>query len=191
MTGSSETRASALERASDAVLADRAADGDARAFAVLVRRHGGVLRAYARRVLGGAASSSDDVVQEVLITAWQQLPQLQDRAALLAWLIRMTSRKAIDLLRGQRQHADLDDLDAPAPDGAGPEAVAGAGALAGSLKAALADLPEPQRRAWTLRELGGLGYEEIAEEMGLPVSTVRGLLARARRTLVQQLDGWR
>ena len=56
---------------------------------------------------------------------------------------------------------------------------------------ALAALPEPQRRAWTLRELGGLGYEEIAEELGLPVSTVRGLLARARRTLVQQLDGWR
>lgn len=192
MTGSSEVRASALERASDAVLADRAADGDARAFAVLVRRHGGVLRAYARRVLGaGASSSSDDVVQEVLITAWQQLPQLQDRAALLGWLIRMTTRKAIDLLRGQRPHDGLDDLDAPAPDSAGPEAVAGAGALAGSLRAALADLPEPQRRAWTLRELGGLGYEEIADAMGLPVSTVRGLLARARRTLVLQLDEWR
>ena len=37
----------------------------------------------------------------------------------------------------------------------------------------------------------GLGYDEIAEEVDVPVSTVRGQLARARSTLVRQLDGWR
>ena len=181
-----------LDEASDALLADRAADGDARAFAVLVRRHGGLLRGYARKVLGAsAASSSDDVVQEALIAAWQQLPQLEDRAAVRGWLVRVTSRKAIDLLRSMKQHDDVDDHDAPAPAGAGPEAVADAHALAGSLDAALAALPEQQRRAWTLRELGGLSYEEIAEELQVPVSTVRGSLARARTTLMQRLDEWR
>lgn len=57
--------------------------------------------------------------------------------------------------------------------------------------AALDRLPETQRRAWTLRELGGLGYDEIAAELDLPVSTVRGALARARARLITELDGWR
>lgn len=179
-----------LAEADDALLADRAAEGDARAFAVLVRRHGGMLRAYARRVLG-SNGSSDDVVQEALITAWQQLPELRDRSAVRGWLVRVTSRKAIDVLRAQRTHGDLDDHDAAAPTGSGPESLAGASALADSLDTALQTLPEAQRRAWTLRELGGLGYDEIAEQLGVPVSTVRGQLARARASLVQQLDGWR
>lgn len=190
MQGSTAVRSASLDEAEDALLADRAADGDARAFAVLVRRHGGMLRAYARRLLGSNAAS-DDVVQEALITAWQQLPELRDRAAVRGWLVRVTSRKAIDVLRAQRQHADIDDHEAAAPTGAGPEAMADAGALAESLQDALQALPEPQRRVWTMRELGGLGYDEIAEELDVPVSTVRGQLARARSTLVRQLDGWR
>ncbi|MFD1721320.1 RNA polymerase sigma factor [Amnibacterium endophyticum] len=190
MTGSVVVPASLLDEAGDALLADRAADGDARAFAVLVRRHSGMLRAYARRVLGSNAAS-DDVVQEALITAWRQLPELRDRAAVRGWLIRIVGRKAIDVLRAQRPAVDIDDHDAPAPEGGGPEGVAGANALAGSLDEALRTLPEAQRRAWTLRELGGLGYDEIATDLGLPVSTVRGLLARARTGLIQRMDGWR
>ncbi len=186
-----EVRTPVLDEASDALLAGRAADGDARAFAVLVRRHGGLLRGYARRVLGSAASSADDVVQEALITAWQQLPQLQDHSAVRSWLVRVTSRKAVDLLRGLKHHDDVDDVDAPAAEGAGPESMADASALAGSLHAALDALPEQQRQAWTMRELGGLSYEEVAEELGVPVSTVRGLLARARTTLMARLDDWR
>lgn len=181
---------SRLEEAADSVLADRAADGDSRAFAVLVRRYSRLLRSYARRILG-TQHSSDDIVQEALLTAWQQLPKLEDRHAVRGWLIRITTRKALDTVRSYRQHDDIDDTDVEAPSAAGPAEVAQAAALSTSLGTALAALPTNQQQVWVLRELGEFSYDEIAVELDLPVSTVRGLLARARRTLINQMDGWR
>ena len=183
-------RTTRLDDASDAVLADRAADGDTRAFAALISRYRRLLRNYAYRIVG-SASDSDDAVQDALISAWQQLPALEDRAAVRGWLIRITTRKALDLVRARRTHDDVDDAEVAAPTHAGPESSARTAALSTSLDSALAALPGQQRRVWTLRELGEYSYDEIATELQLPVSTVRGLLARARRTLIQQMDGWR
>lgn len=179
-----------LADAPDEVLADRAADGDTRAFAVLVTRYGRLLRNYATRVLNNA-SSSDDVVQEALVIAWQQLDELQDRSAVRAWLIRIVTRKALDHARRTRPTDDIDDHEVPAAAWSSPEQLAEAGSLGTALAAALDGLPELQRRAWTLRELGGLSYDEIADDLDVPVSTVRGALARARATLVRDLEGWR
>jgi RNA polymerase sigma-70 factor (ECF subfamily) len=188
---STTTRPSAgLADAPDEVLADRAADGDTRAFAVLVTRYGRMLRNYAVHVLGGSASS-DDVVQEALVAAWQQLDELQDRTAVRSWLIRIVTRKALDQARRTRPTDDIDAIEVPASPATSPELLAEAGSLGTALAAALDGLPEVQRRSWTLRELGGLTYDEIAAETGLPVSTVRGALARARATLVRDLEGWR
>ncbi|MEK6311854.1 MAG: sigma-70 region 4 domain-containing protein [Curtobacterium sp.] len=55
----------------------------------------------------------------------------------------------------------------------------------------LATMPWPQRRCWELRHLDGRSYLEVADELGLPVSTVRGMLARARETLERDLAAWR
>ena len=181
---------SGLADAPDEVLADRAADGDTRAFAELVTRYGRMLRNYVTHVLSTSAHS-DDVVQEALVTAWQQLDDLHDRTAVRAWLIRIVTRKALDQARRSRPAVDIDDVDVAASDASSPELLAEAGSLGAALAAALDRLPEAQRRSWTLRELGGLSYDEIALELGLPVSTVRGALARARATLIGDLEGWR
>lgn len=180
----------ALTDAPDEVLADRAADGDTRAFGVLVTRYGRMLRNYATHVLSSSASS-DDVVQEALVTAWQQLDELQDRTAVRAWLIRIVTRKALDAARRSRPTEDIDGLEVPASAASAPEQLAQAGQLGTALAAALDGLPEVQRRAWTMRELGGFSYDDIALDLELPVSTVRGALARARATLVRDLEGWR
>ena len=190
MTEHGEIRHVPLEQASDAALVGRAVDGDSRAFAVLVRRYSRLLRGYAYRVLGSSAST-DDVVQDALVLAWQQLPALDDGAAFKGWAVRITTRKALDHVRAQRPTDDIDDHDAAVADGPGPEDLARSGELSSSLETALRTLPEGQRRTWVLRELGGHSYDEIAHELDLPVSTVRGLLSRARRTLVQQMNGWR
>jgi RNA polymerase sigma-70 factor (ECF subfamily) len=60
-----------------------------------------------------------------------------------------------------------------------------------ALKQALARLPEQQRECWVLREVGGLSYDEIAEQLSVPAPTVRGRIARARETLTRELEGWR
>ena len=183
----------ALETADDRTLAGRAADGDVDAFAVLVRRYTPLLRAYARRILSGTANL-DDIVQESLVTAWQRLPELDDPGRVRGWLMRIVSRKAIDEVRAIRPHLDLDAVDgidlSARPDD-GPARRAEHRAELTALADALDELPGPQRESWVLRELGGCSYDEIAEQLDQPVSTVRGLLARARKHIIVRMEEWR
>lgn len=179
-----------LAEAPDGVLAGRAADGDVRSFEVLVRRHGPLMRAYASRVLG-STSESDDIVQEAFITAWDQLPTLKDLNAVKSWLMRITSHKAIDRIRARRDHAPLEDWDAPAPASDTPHHRVEASSQWDKLSDALGRLSDAQRQSWLLREMGGYSYDDIADELKIPPSTVRGLLARARRTLMEEMEEWR
>lgn len=180
---------SALELAGDEILADRAADGDTRAFAVLARRHRRLLRAYATRILGSSADA-DDVVQNTLVSAWKQLPTLRDRAQVRSWLLQITSRNAIDVIRSRKQHDDITELDVLDPANT-PAEESELRSVQHALREALNTLPAAQRQVWVLRELGGLSYDEVAAETGLSTSTVRGLLARARTRLIRDMQGWR
>ena len=179
-----------LAEASDRILAGRAADGDLRAFEVLVRRHGPLMRAYATRVLG-SNSEVDDVVQETFITAWTKLPTLDDLSVVKSWLMRIVNRKAIDRIRARHDDRPLLDWDDETPPEQGPEKQAEAQSQREQLKGALDRLPEAQRQCWVMKEVGGFSYEEISEELGVPPSTVRGLLARARKTLIREMEEWR
>lgn len=179
-----------LNQATDLMLVHRAVDGDVRAFAVLVRRYGPLMRVYASRILG-STDESDDVVQESFISAWTQLHTLEDGSAAKSWLMRIVSRKSIDRLRARRQHVNIEDTDAVAPEEHAPHAVAEAESQAEALARVLAHLPDDQRRCWSLREIAEYSYGDIATELNLPVSTVRGLLARARKTLLREMEDWR
>ncbi|PPF79350.1 hypothetical protein C5B96_13025 [Subtercola sp. Z020] len=68
-----------LSDADDRTVASRAADGDIRAFEILMKRYGSLMRAYAARIV--TPSDADDVVQETFVTAWQDLPDLENPAA--------------------------------------------------------------------------------------------------------------
>ena len=187
---SSEPCRDPLESAHDWIIVGRAADGDTAAFAVLVRRYTPMMRAYARRILPGSADV-DDVVQDAFVTAWDQLPKLDDPGRVKSWLIRVTGRKAIDRIRAARPYSDLSETELPAPDRMAPPRRAEARAGIAALSDAINQLPDAKRECWVLRELGGHSYEEIAEELDIPVSTVRGLLARARKDIIVRMEQWR
>lgn len=178
-----------LASAGDALLAQRAADGDAVAFEVLARRHGPFLRAYAIRLTGSAADA-DDAVQEALITAWNQLHTLQDASKVRSWLVSVVSRKATDQIRSRRASDELDD-DRAEDSGLGPEHRTESSSRLDALSAVLAQLPDGQRQCWVLKEVGGYSYDEIGERLGMSTVTVRGKLARARATIVKQMEAWR
>lgn len=181
-------RRESLDDADDRTIATRAADGDLRAFETILRRYGSLMNAYAARIV--SPSEAEDVVQETFITAWRELPTLENPAVVRSWLITIVTRKSIDRLRARREQEPLDDDTVAAP-GDGPEQAADASSLDDALTRALSELPEDQRRCWVLRELSGYGYQEIADELQLPVSTVRGLLARSRKTLIREMEAWR
>ena len=177
-----------LSDADDRTVASRAADGDIRAFEVLMRRYGSLMNAYAARLV--RPSDAEDVVQDTFVTAWQELPNLENLGSVRSWLITIVTRKSVDRLRSRREQVSIDDHDVEDTSD-GPEAAAAATSLDEALAQVLAGLPEDQRRCWVLREIAGYGYQEIADELGIPVSTVRGLLARSRRTLVREMEAWR
>ncbi|WP_460631083.1 RNA polymerase sigma factor [Leifsonia lichenia] len=184
------TSVSDLWDAADDTLAGRAADGDTVAFEVLVRRHGPLMRAYAARMLG-STYESDDVVQETFVTAWRRLGELQEGAAVRSWLMRILSRRCIDRIRARHEHDDVTELDAPTPDRDEPSRVAEARTATEALGRALDRLPPLQKRCWVLREVGQYSYDDIARELDVPVSTVRGQLARGRRKLLDEMEEWR
>ena len=179
----------ALEAASDGLLAARAADGDSVAFGVLVRRLAPALRAYAARLTGSSADA-DDAVQEALIAAWGALPGLDDPGKVRSWLFSIVSRKATDRIRARRPTVEL-DAERDEDTAAGPEQRAVASSRLDALAAVLDGLPDGQRQCWVLKEMGGFSYEEIAEQLGMTVTTVRGKLARARVSVVREMEAWR
>lgn len=183
-----------LADASDALLAERAADGDTAAFGALVARHGPYLRAYAIRLTGSSADA-DDALQETLITAWQRLDRLEDPAAVRGWLSSILTRKASDRLRTRRASDEPIGTDEgehePVALEAGPDARAETDSQLGALSRALDALPAIERQCWLLREVGGHRYDEIAEQLGVSAATVRGALARARQSLLARMEEWR
>lgn len=181
-------RVGPLENASDALLAQRAADGDQIAFGVIARRHVPYLRAFATRLIGNAADA-DDAVQDALITAWKRLPELENPERLRSWLSTIVSRKAMDRARSRKQTSEIDEA-LPALTRT-PEARAVDASQLDALARVLAGLPEESRQVWVLKEVGGYSYDEIAERVDASVSTVRGRLARARATVLEQMKEWR
>ena len=173
----------------DALLVHRVLDGDTEAFREIVHRYSSLMRAYVRRIVG-SLDEADDVVQNALVIGWRQLHTLQDGAALRSWLMRIASREAFAHLRRRPTTLPLDAYDLPHAQDL-PEQSAIRNAQLAALSAALDTLPDNQRRAWLLREVAELSYAEIAEDMDISPSTVRGLLARARTSVAIRMGGWR
>lgn len=175
---------------SDEFLAGLASLGDAHAFDLLVQRYRTLMYVCARRRLGSDAEA-DDVVQESLAHAWTKLSTLKDLAAVRSWMLRIVASRSIDVLRRRREHDRVEEAEFPAPDDGSPTTNAQVALLSAALHVALSNLPEQQRRCWVLRELESLSYQDIADELELPVSTVRGAIARARKALAVAMAEWR
>lgn len=174
-----------LEDADDAFLVARAVGGDLRAFTTLLRRYNRTLRSYVERLTRNAADT-DDVLQDAAVSAWKNLDSVRDPTRVRAWLIQVATREALRHLRDRRDTAELTDESIEVP---GPETDVGYLDLRRELRAALDALPERQAQSWILRELGGYSYTEIAAELDIPESTVRGSLAQARKTILRTMGG--
>lgn len=179
--------------ASDDALVRAARLGDDHAFGVLVDRHGPPMLRYARRLVGGSEADAGEVVQEAFISAWRSLDTFRGDSSLRTWLFRLVHRRAVDLQRHRRPTPIDDELmsramhasrDNPLQDVLDSE-------LLEALQRALEELPWNQRAAWLLREVEGMGYDEIARTMGTTVGSVRGHLHRGRRQLAERMARWR
>lgn len=174
---------------SDTTLCERAASGDTHAFQQLIRRYAPLMRAYAIR-LTGSTSDADDVLQETFIKAWEKIDTLNNPDKVKSWLMTLTSRKAIDLIRARKLTVDLDAAVGTIHSGLTPEENAITDSQMIHLSEVLKTLPLEQQQVWVMREVGGSTYKEISDTLKISEATVRGRLARARATLVRGMEGW-
>lgn len=180
----------------EATVVGRAQEGDLEAFELIVRRYQGPVFRLAYRMLGDRGEA-EDVVQDCLVLVWRKLPSLMDAQAFHRWVYQLATRQCLSVLRTRsRRRTDATESDEleqglPVDVTDDPAAVAEYNAQLTGLDAFLRRLPDEQRACWVLRELHDLSYPEIAFAMNLPVSTVRGRLARARQNLTKGMSAWR
>ena len=174
----------------DGYLVRRAQEGYLDAYAELVDRHGPLAYRVALRLLGNH-HDAEDVAQEALVTAWQQLPRFKANSSFSTWLYRIVTRRALNRITRTRVTESLDLLgdvsDADDEPGQHIERDLTVDAVTDAVTA----LPPPQRIAIVLRHFEGLSNAEIARITGSSIPAVRSHLYRGRRTLSQTLEEWR
>jgi RNA polymerase sigma-70 factor (ECF subfamily) len=175
-------------------LVRKAVGGDRRAFDRLVELHLPQVWATVWRVLRHR-EDTEDVVQEVFVTAHRALPGFRGEAKFSTWLHRIGVTRALNHIEKaeEKLRRASDPIDVEAVDG--PRAI---GTPLGALEAkelmrrladCLGKLPAAWRAVLALRDAEQNSYEHIAELLHIELGTVRSRLARARTSLKDCVEG--
>lgn len=178
----------------DPVLVNQCLQGDGTAWEVIVR-------AYARRIFAlayrytGSKYQAEDLTQEIFVRVYQNLASFHaDSGSFLVWVLRISRNWIIDRYRQARRSPrlegsreieamNLQDESRPSQQRLVEQAEASR-----VLREALDCLSFEDRNAIILRELEGMGYQEMADRLGIPKGTVKSRIHRARNALARQLS---
>ncbi len=179
-----------IQDADELVLIERAIAGDERAFAELVTRYQTAVYNLAYRMLSDAGEA-EDAAQEVFLRIYRRLATYDADHRFSTWVLSIASHYCIDLLRRKRPWlVPLENISNwMRAHSRGPEAAALVQEQQDTVRNLLAKLPEHYRLVLLLRYWHDLGYEEIAQVVDLPVSTIKARLHRARNALAALVNG--
>jgi RNA polymerase sigma factor (sigma-70 family) len=153
--------------------------GDAGAFEAIFDRYRAAILSFCRHMLG-SAEEAEDAVQQSFFSAYNGILGNDRPIQLRPWLYTIARNQCLTLLRARREQASLEDFE-PSVDGLAAQVQQRA-----DLREMLHDvarLPEDQRAALVLAELGDLSHTEIADVVGCPQGKVKALVFQARSSL--------
>ncbi len=167
---------------------ERMRRGEEGGLAELYDRHGRFVYALALRIVRDRGDA-EDLTQDVFVQAWKQSDRFDaGRGQVATWLMNMTRARAIDLLRRRRVRPQPADDDAPidttdiAP---APDVQLDWSRRAEAVQQAMSSLPVLQRMAVELAFFEGLTHVEIAEQLEVPLGTIK---TRVRQGLLKLRD---
>lgn len=163
-------------------------DQDRDAFAALFTHFAPRLKSYLIR-LGSTDAVAEELIQDVMLLVWRKAHQFDpDRAAATTWIYTIARNRRIDLLRRERR-PDLDDDDPLVETVAPPagEAVVAFGQDRDRLQNALQTLSEEQAIVVTMSFMEDKSHSMIAEELDIPLGTVKSRLRLAFKRLREAL----
>jgi RNA polymerase sigma-70 factor (ECF subfamily) len=163
-------------------LARDAAQGDTRHFEELVRRHERKVLTNCR-YLSGSPSEAEDLAQEVFVKAYFGLAGFQGRASFSTWLQRIKANHCINFVK--KKGVPTVDADPEAVSQAASEAPKAERDLERQhtkdrVGRVLLEMSETLRIPLVMRDMDGMPYTEIAEELGIGLSAVKMRIKRGR-----------
>jgi RNA polymerase sigma-70 factor (ECF subfamily) len=187
----------------DSRLLDTARTGDRPAFEALVAPHERALRSYLHRMTG-SSDDADDLVQDTLLKAYEQLSAFRGDASFKTWLFRIASNTAIDHLRARKRWTEDAQDRAKAAAIADPNFVTNARQAAAAGPDGVYDmrehvsfcftcvaktLPPDQQAALLLRDVYDVSNEDGADAVGRSVAAFKHLVHDGRRTMQTIFEG--
>jgi RNA polymerase sigma-70 factor, ECF subfamily len=159
-------------------------DGDPEAVRVVYRRHVGAVHTVARSIVGDPELAAE-VVQTTFVKAWRAASTFQGDRELAPWLYAIARRSAIDALRHERRPTRGDHA---------PQFEVGVESISfertweiHEVRRAIDDLGDHEREIVRRAHLLGQTHQQISDELGLPLGTVKSRSSRAHRRLAAAL----
>jgi RNA polymerase sigma-70 factor (ECF subfamily) len=180
---------------SDEELVTLSQGGDLDSFNQLVVRWERPIYALAYRVIG-REEEARDVAQETFLRAFRALKGFKGQAKFSSWLYRITLNLCRDWIRKEKrapvtqapEGIDIIELAGEGTPSESIEELVGRRQLGRAVSKAMALLPEEQRTAIILKEYHGLTFQEIAELLDCPLSTVKTRLYQGLSVVRKQLQ---
>jgi RNA polymerase sigma-70 factor (ECF subfamily) len=169
----------------DTTLVGRCLQGDTGAFRPLVEKYEAPLFRLGMRMLGNREDASD-ATQNAFVKAFQALDTYDSHHRFFSWLYRIALNECLNVLRARRSERVLDDS---FPDDRRERDPVEAAEARRRLRVAILQLTKEQREVIVLRHFGELTYAELADSLGVPVTTVKCRLYAARQRLAELLAG--
>jgi RNA polymerase sigma-70 factor (ECF subfamily) len=180
-------------------LVSRAQAGDRQALAELIQSQQSYVYSIAMSLMHNPADAAD-MTQEAFIRLMRSLGTYRGETRFTTWLYRLVTNICLDGLRrrgrpvesldeavGEDDAATRADRLVDADRWAQPDEQLRFRESAAEVRAALAQLPAPQRLALTLHYFEDMRYEEIATVMGLPLNTVKSHIRRGKERMATLL----
>ncbi|MFQ6057676.1 MAG: sigma-70 family RNA polymerase sigma factor [Anaerolineae bacterium] len=175
----------------------RTLEGDKGAFGALVQRYEGAIFNMAYRMTG-QREAARDLAQETFLRAYRALGSFQQDKPFAPWLYRIAINLCLNWQKKRRLPQVSLDLPLATAEGevalelpdetAAPEVVFARREFQARLRQEIAALPPDFRAVIELRHFEELSYQEMAQVLDVPLSTVKTRLFRARRMLRDRVE---
>jgi RNA polymerase sigma-70 factor, ECF subfamily len=164
-------RTAGSSNADDLALLKEMQSGNQDAMADFFDRYSRMVYSVALRVLNDSGEA-EDVMQEIFIQVWQNPGAfVSGRGSMGGWLVVVARNRAIDKLRRRRPSDPIELFALPSSTNLAQESERAF--LLEKIQAAMAKLPEEQRKSVELAFFEGMSHSEIAEKTGEPLGTIK------------------
>lgn len=159
----------------------------------------GIVRQNWRKVFNvaykfvGKHEEAEDLTQDIFLKIFRSLHTFDRRANFVTWLISVSRNLCIDHYRSVRKERETIDRDvdpgvlSPVSREVGPYKALEFADQRGMLRRALEEIAPTLRSAVLLRDIRGLSYQEIAEQLDVPEGTVKSRINRGRLELARHI----